>query len=69
VCVCTRVEAAGEGRSALSLQMQVAPQSVANEYRDCEIPISSRNGFGGKESWEFDRVLVHIQPKEGAILV
>lgn len=69
LCVRTQVGAAGEGRSALSLQLQVAQQCVANECCDCEISISSHNGFAGKESWEFDRALVHIQSKEGAILM
>lgn len=69
MCVCACVEAACEGRSALSLQLQVAQQCVANECCDCEISISLHNGFAGKESWEFDRALVHIQSKERTILM
>lgn len=67
MCACT--EAACEGRSTLSLQLQVAQQCTANECCDCEISISLHNGFAGKESWEFDGASVHIQSKEGAILM
>lgn len=69
VCVCACVEAAYEGRSTLGLQLQVAQQCVANACCDCEISIFSHNGFAGKESWEFDRSSVHIQSKEGVILM
>lgn len=71
MCVSVRAcaESACEGRSALSLQLQVAQKCVANECCDCEISISSYNGFVGKERWEFDRALVHTWSKEEAILM
>lgn len=68
-CMCARAESACEGISALSLQLQVAQQCVANECCDCEISISSHNRFVGKGSWEFDSALVHIWSKEGVILL
>lgn len=52
-----------EDRPDLSLQLQVAKQCVAHECCDCEISISSHYGCARKESWEFDRALVHIQSK------
>lgn len=67
--MCACVEDAYEGRSTLSLPLQVAQQCVANECCDCEISISSHNGFAGKENWKFDRGSVHIQSKEGAMLM
>lgn len=67
--MCACVEAAHEDRFTLGLQLQVAQQCIANECCDCEISISSHNGCAGKESWEFDSGSVHIQSKEGVILM